>query len=228
MPSEVAMGVQGNNNYIPPPQGTQQSSPFNTLIPPPTGQAYAWGSQVMPTLPQAWEVPSLPNPEMSSATWVRRKPFNNMHKSYDPMSTFSTSCSDNFRSVDPMSTRASDPMSTFDEEQEIVWAPNYTDAYNLPDLYEDEILISPDTKAYGYGHDGFQYGYSDSITAGVDSYYGLAPGATEELGMWRGGATYFRQGLYGGSDVGSVGEVSAAEVAGKKSAEGSVGGGVCM
>merc|ERR1712137_819856 len=175
--------------------------------------------------------------EMSSATWVRRKPINSMQKFFDPMSTSGTSRSNKLRPVDPMSTRdptsTRDPMSTRDldplstfggEDQEIVWAPNYTDAYNIPDRCEEEKLIGPDDKAYGYGHGGFQYGYSDSITAGVDSYYGLPPGATEELGMWGGGATYFRQGLYCASDVGSVGYESAGGGSAKISGGGSVGG----
>merc|ERR1712137_1081523 len=73
-----------------------------------------------------------------------------------------------------------------------------TDASNILDPKEDEPLLSPDDKAYGYGHDGFPYGYSDAINIGTDSFYGLAPGSSEELGMWKCGQTHFRQDPYQG------------------------------
>merc|ERR1712107_503114 len=77
------------------------------------------------------------------------------------------------------------------------WAPDSTHASDIVDPIEVEQLLSPDDKAYVYGHDGFPYGYSDTINVS-DSFYGLAPGSSKDLDVWNSGQAHFRQDPYQG------------------------------
>jgi len=184
-----------------------ESLRFNTCIPLPAMQVHSWESQVRPTLTQAWEAPRTQNPPMSSATWVRQVPLNNMQNSFDPMSIFGPCDSDKADHDDYFGSSNSTCSSIHGDDFGVL---DCTDASNILDPKEDEPLLSPDDKAYGYGHDGFPYGYSDAINIGTDSFYGLAPGSSEELGMWKCGQTHFRQDPYQGhASVGvSVGDTS--------------------
>lgn len=175
---------------------------FNNFVPLPTVQVHPWESQVMPTLTQAWDTPSTQNPQMSSATWVR--PENTVQNSFNPMSIFGPLYSDKPQHDDDFWSSDSTCSSIHADDQ-----IDCTDDSNIHDPKEVEQL--PDHKAYGYGRDGFPYGYSDAIHASTDSCYGFAPGSSDELGILKHDQTHFRQDPYlgQGSAGGSVGDIPA-------------------